>query len=215
MQQSLDNTRQQVEQSLKSTRAEVDTRLANVSATDKAARLALSAVALRQAVMSGHAYQAELKQAQALGADEKQLGPLVQFAASGLPTKADLGKELQTLLPALTKAAGTPQAPAGFLARLEANAGKIVRVSPVNAPHGDKPADVLARLEVDAAHDDIAAALADLNRLPAPARAPAQDWIAKVKGRQSALAAARNFAASTAQALGQTPGAPAPAAGGK
>ncbi len=47
-------------------------------------------------------------------------------------------------------------------------------------------------------------ALADLDKLPPPARAPAQSWIAKAKARQQALAAARNFAASTARALGQT-----------
>ena len=76
--------------------------------------------------------------------------------------------------------------------------------SPINAPKGDTPSDVLARLEVAAAHDDIDDALADLAKLPQAARAPARDWIAKAKARQAALAAARDFAASAARALGQT-----------
>ena len=37
---------------------------------------------------------------------------------------------------------------------------------------------------------------------PMPTRAPAQDWIEKAKARQAALAAARQFAADTARALG-------------
>ena len=64
------------------------------------------------------------------------------------------------------------------------------------------PSAVLARIEVDAAKADIDGALADLGKLPEAARAPAQGWIAKAKARQAALAAARQFAADTARALG-------------
>ncbi len=189
-----------LEQSLAAARGEI----AKASATDRTARLALSAVALRAAVASGHPYQAELAQAKALGADEKQLAPLAQFAASGVPAKSALAHELRALIPALLKTSGAQEPPKGFLERLQANAGKIVRFSPINAPQGGTPADRLARIEIAAAHDDIHAALADLDKLPQEARAPAQAWIDKVKAREQALAAARAFAASTAHALGQT-----------
>ena len=53
---------------------------------------------------------------------------------------------------------------------------------PVNAPQGDEPSAVLARLEVDAANADIAAALADLAKLPDKVRAPAAAWIEKAQG---------------------------------
>ena len=49
---------------------------------------------------------------------------------------------------------------------------------------------VLARLEVDAANADMAAALADLGKLPEKVRAPAAGWIEKAKARQAAVAAA-------------------------
>ena len=88
------------------------------------------------------------------------------------------------------------QAPAGgFLERLEANAGKLVRIRPVDAPAGDDASAVLARIEIEAAHADIAGALVDLGKLDAAVRAPAQDWIAKAQARQAALAAARQLAA--------------------
>src|SRR5665647_701560 len=99
----------------------------------------------------------------------------------------------------MLKASGA-QAPAGgFLERLQANAGKLVRIRPVDAPPGDDPAAVLACVEIAAAHADIAAALSDLGKLSIATRAPAQDWINKADARQAALAAARQFAAETAR----------------
>ena len=128
------------------------------------------------------------------------LGP---FAAGGLPTEATLAGELRALIPAMLKSSGA-QAPAGnFLERLQANAGKLVRVRPVDAPAGDDASAVLARLEIEAAHADIGSALADLGRLDATARAPAQAWIAKAQARQAAIAAARELAADAARALGK------------
>ena len=121
------------------------------------------------------------------------MAPLEPFAASGVPTKAALARQLTALIPAMLKASGAQKPPAGFLERLQANAGSLVRIKPVNAPAGDQPSDVLARIEVAAANADIAGALADLGKLPAAARAPAQAWIAKAKARQQALAAARAF----------------------
>ena len=57
---------------------------------DKAARLALTAAALRDAVIRGVPFSAELEEARALGADEKHLAPLAPFAASGVPSAATL-----------------------------------------------------------------------------------------------------------------------------
>jgi hypothetical protein len=188
-----------LEESVKAARAQ----LAKTSAIDGAARLALSAAALRDAAISGAPYQAALAQAKALDADEKSLAPLEPFAASGVPTKAALSRQLTDLIPAMLKASGTQKPPAGFLERLQANAGSLVRIRPMNAPAGDTPSDLLARIEVEAANADIDGALADLGKLPEPARAPAQAWIAKAKARQQALAAARAFAADAAGKLGK------------
>lgn len=178
------------------------TQIAKATASDKSARLALSAGALREAVVRGAPFDDELTQAKSLGADEKVLRPLMPFAATGVPNEKQLSAELRALLPALQKAAGSPAASGGFIERLQANAENLVRIRPVDAPPGNDPAAVLARIEVDAAHDDVAGALADLSHLPEKMRAPAQGWIEKAKSRQAALAAARQFAADSARALG-------------
>jgi hypothetical protein len=187
-----------LEQSAKLARDDI----AKTSASDMAGRLALSAAALRNAVVSGAPFAAELAQVKSLGADEKSLAPFAPFAVTGVPALAMLAQELRALLPDMLKLSGA-QAPAGgFLERLQANAGQLVRIQPVDKPLGDDPSAVLARLEIDTAHADIAAALADLGKLGDAARAPAQAWIAKAQARQLVLSASRVFAADAARALG-------------
>lgn len=187
-----------LEQSSKAARDEI-TKTADA---EVAARRALSAAALRNAVVSGAPYSGELAQAKSLGADEAKLAPLAPFAASGVPSAASLSQELRALIPAMVKASGAQTPSGGFLERLQANASKLVRVTPVDAPAGDDPSAVLARIEIESAHADIAGALADLGKLPEAARAPASSWIAKVKARQAALDAANALAADSARALG-------------
>ena len=202
----LANARSKIEGEIKSVRGDVTSaqgKIANAAAGARAARLALSAAALRNAVFSGAPYADELAQAKSLGADAKTLAPLDVFAAKGVPRKTALANELSKLIPTMRKAAGAQKATGSFLDRITANASKLVRITPVEAPAGSDPSDVLARIETEAAHADIANALADLAKLPDKVRAPAKDWIARAKARQAALAAAQSFAASAARALGK------------
>jgi hypothetical protein len=173
------------------------------SATDRPARLALGAAALRDVVVSGAPFAAALAQAKSLGADEKTLMPLEPFAATGVPTPAALAQELRTLWPVILKLSGAQAPEGGFLERLQANAGKLVRIRPVDAPPGDDASAVLARIELEAARNDIGGALNDLGKLPDAARAPAQAWIRQANERQAALTAARAYAVESARALAQ------------
>jgi hypothetical protein len=190
-----------LEQSAKSARDDI----AKTAAADMPARLALSAAALRDLAFGGAPLASALAQAKSLGADEKLLAPLEPFAASGVPTQAALVQELRATLPAMVKLSGAAAPTGGFIERLQANAGNLVRVRPVDAPPGDDTSAVLARVEIEAAHGDIAAALGDLGKLPDAQRAPAQAWIKKANDRQAALAAARAFVTTAAAALGPKP----------
>ena len=187
-----------LEQSAKAAREEI----AKTSSRDSAARQALSAAALRDAVVSGAPFAAELAQAKSLGAIDKEISVLEPFAATGIPSPAALAQELHNLLPAMVNLAGAQAPQGGFLERLQANAGKLVRIRPVDAPPSDDPLAVLSRIENDVAKSDVAAALADLGKLPNPIRAPAQDWISKAQAREGALKAARQYAADAARAIG-------------
>ncbi len=192
-----------LEQSAKLARADI----AKASSADFSARLALSAAALRDAVTSGAPFADELAAVKQLGGDDKALAPLAPFATTGVPTAPALAQELHALLPAMLQISGAAAPEGGFLERLQANAGKLVRIRPVTAPTGDEPSAVLARIEIDTAKADIAAALSDLGKLDSATRAPAQAWTAKAQARQAALAAAKQYAAETARALGSKAGA--------
>ena len=110
-------------------------------------------------------------------------------------------------MPAITRAA-EPRSAAGvdggFMARLRARASEFVQIRPVGETAGDDPAAIVARLNSEAARQNIAGAVADLAKLPAAAKAPAQAFIAKVQARTAAIAAAQRVAADALAALGKS-----------
>jgi hypothetical protein len=187
-----------LEQATQAARKEI----AQNTAAALASRLSLAVATLRNAVVSGAPYEAELKQAQALGADAKQLAPLQRFAASGVPSDTKLAEQLRALLPGLAESAAPAQASGSFIDRLRENAERLVRVTPANAPAGDDPSHVLTRLSFDAGHADIAAAMTDIQKLPPDTQQKAADWIALAKARNETLAAAHSLARNAAQSLG-------------
>jgi hypothetical protein len=172
---------------------------------DRAARFTIAAEALRAAVERGTPYQAELAALGALGVDQKATAPLEPFAASGVPSTAALAHELDALTPALQQASEPGSGDATFLGRLKANAEKLVRVTPAGAPAGNDPAAVLARIRFDAAHGDIAAALAAIDALPDSAKSLAAAWRKKAAACEAALAASRQIASDALTALAKPP----------
>ncbi len=171
------------------------------TADDRAARLTVAAEALRAAVERGAPYPAELAAAKSLGADQSATGPLEAFAAAGVPAARALAHDLASLIPALRQAADPASSDSSFLSRLESNAQRLVRITPVDAPPGDDPASVVTRVDVDAAHADIAAALADIAKLPDAAKPLAAAWVEKAQARNAAIAASRKLAADALAAL--------------
>src|ERR1700675_1583253 len=171
------------------------------TADDRAARLTVAAEAWRAAVERGAPYQAELAAVKSLGADQSATAPLEPFAEAGVPRAAALAHELASLVPALRHAAEPAASNSSFLDRLENDARRLVEITPIDAPPGDDPASVVTRISVDAAHTDIAAALADIAKLPDAAKPLAAAWVEKAQARNAAIAASRKLAADALAAL--------------
>jgi hypothetical protein len=171
-------------------------------ASDRAIRLAFATAALRAAVERGEPFAGELAAARPLALDAA-LAPLESFAATGVPSNAALARELTALVPALRRAAEAVPAESGFLDRLKSSAQRLVRIRPADEIPGDEPAAIVARIEVKAAHADVAGALADLAKLPPPVRLPAQPWIDKAQARIAAIDMSRQIAADAISALGK------------
>jgi hypothetical protein len=171
------------------------------SATDQAVRLTVAAQALRTAVASGAPYQAELKAVLALGAEQSTAAPLDAFAATGVPARDMLARELAALMPGLRQAAGSSSSETTFLGKLKANAEKLVEFTPAEPPPGNDPAAVITRLDIDADRADIGAALSDIAALPDHAKSLAADWAKKAQAREVAIAASRSIAADALSSL--------------
>jgi hypothetical protein len=188
-----------LEQSVRDSQAELARRL---SADDAKGRFAIAALALRDMVDSGTPFAPELASAKSLSGDAAAFAPLESFASSGVPSAASLGRELAGLMPAIWKIARKDEVQQEtFLERLKANASKIIRIRPAGDVVGDDPTSVSTRVETRAEHADIRGALAELNKLPPDARAPAAAWIKKAEARNAAIAAARNVSQTALAAL--------------
>ncbi len=189
-----------LEQALKAADAE----RAAIAADDRKSRVAVVSAILLSAVERGVPFAAELAAAKALAPDSNGLAPLESFAAGGVPSPAALSHELRALIPAMLKLTEreTPQ-DGGFLDKLQANAERLVRIRPVGEVAGDRPVDVLTRIEAKAGSSDITGALQELAKLPPQIRTPAEGWIRKADARNVALAAARQFSIGALAALGK------------
>ena len=180
--------------------------LASAGANDRSARLTIAAEALRAAVERGAPYQAELTAVHTLGVDQKMTAPLEPLAAGGVPSASALARELEALVPALAEASEPRSGDTSFVERLKANAQKLVRITPLDAPAGNEPQAVVERIRLDAAHADIGAALADINALPESAKPLAAAWSKNAAAQETALSASRQIAADALAALVQSSG---------
>jgi hypothetical protein len=193
-----------LQNAIKTLDADLAKRTSSSHADDRTTRLAIAAEALRAVVERGAPFTAELAAAKALGADPEATARLEPLAAQGLTGTAELGRELAALTPALRGALAPERSDNSILAKIESQAQKLVRITPVGtsgAPVGDDPAALIARLNADTARGDIDAALAETAKLPDPARALAQAWSNKAAARQAALADSRHIAAQALASL--------------
>ncbi len=170
---------------------------------DQTIRVATVAMALRSAVERNGPFTAELAAARSLGLDERALATLAPFAATGLPTRNELFRTLSTLVPELRRLSVPSAQELGYLDRLQASALKMLNIRPVRDEPGDDPATVMSRLEFKMPQQDVEAMVAELDKLPAPARDLAQGWRTKALARQEALESARLIATASLAKLGE------------
>ena len=175
----------------------------NKPADDKPLRLVVAAALLDVAVRHGDPFAAELAAAKSLSPNADALKPLDGFAATGVPSPPMLCRELLALVPKLS-----PSAPestttgTGIIDRLKAGATKLVKVERTDSIGSDRGA-VVARVTAAALRNDVAETKRELNSLSPDDRAAAQAWLEKVKARDAALAASRQFAEQSMASLTQ------------
>jgi hypothetical protein len=171
-------------------------------ADDKPLRLVVAAALLDVAVRHGDPYAAELAAAKSLSPNADALTPLDAFAATGVPNPPLLSRELLALVPKLAPSAQDNAAAGGIIARLQAGAERLVKVERTDAVGSDRRA-VVARATAAALRNDVTDATRELDSLSPADRAAAQGWLDKVKARDAALAASRQFVEQSMASLAQ------------
>jgi hypothetical protein len=179
---------------------------ASVPKPDEALRFALVAAGLRSALERGEPFTAELAAAKTVGIDPALLAQLGPFASTGVPNVQELFRELGGLIPEMLKVSAPAAQEGSYLDRLQAHAERLVRIRPVGDQAGDDPATVIGRIERDMARRDLAAVLAELDKLPAPAQAIAETWRKKALARQTAGEASTKLVAASFAKLGASTG---------
>jgi hypothetical protein len=164
-------------------------------ADDKPLRLVVAAALLDVAVRHGDPFAAELSAAKSLSQNADALKPLDGFATTGVPSPPVLCRELLALVPKLAPppAQENETTGSGIVDRLKASAAKLVKVERTDAVGSDRGA-VVARVTAAALRNDVADTRRELDSLSAADRAAAQGWLDKVKARDAALTASRQFA---------------------
>ncbi len=156
--------------------------------------------ALRDVLNSGAPFATELAAVRALLAERAvKLQPLERAATTGLPTTAQLARRFAELAPVIAR---EPDAEGGYLSRLVTSASRLVELRPVGEIKGETAAAVVARIEMRLRHDDLAVALAEADRLPAPAKTTAAEWIAAARAKRNADVALKELIAAALLALG-------------
>jgi len=145
--------------------------------------LAIAASALKSAADRGAPFSAELATLQAIAPDLPEAAALGAYAETGVATREQLLAEWDATADAILLAAEPPDPNAGFFDRLLTSAENLVSVRPVGAVAGEGVNQRVARMEVALNNGDLAAALAEFDALPEPAKAAAAGFAERARAR--------------------------------
>jgi uroporphyrinogen-III synthase len=163
---------------------------------------------LREALARGAPYASALATLHAIGADEpavaQVLPALEPHAERGVPTQADLRARFDNVAADVVRQARV-SATQEWWRPIAERLSSLISVRRVGDVEGDSPAALVARAEQKLAAGDLAAAVAEVEKLNGDAAAPAQSWLADARARLAADAA---LARLSAQVLRSGQGAP-------
>jgi hypothetical protein len=163
-----------------------------------AAAVLLAVGQLRESVLAGRPYEAEIAALRELEDSPEIDDILATHAAQGVQTRAVLVSRFAALPSAIVAAGG--EEGGDVWSRIERWARRLVTIRPLGETGGDDPAAIAARAEARVAAGDLAAAVAELSALKGPAAAVAASWRTLAERR---LAAERALGELQSTALAQ------------
>lgn len=160
---------------------------------------------LREAVGAGRPYTVELAALRTLAPGIGDLGALPARAETGIPTVAELARAFQTVAEASVPTPATPT-DESFFDSVIASAKSAVKIRRIDAEEtGDTAGAVLARAATHLKQGDVAAAVKEVDALPAPARDAFAGWLEDAHARISADATLSTLQSAVLASMGGAP----------
>jgi hypothetical protein len=144
---------------------------------------AVAAAGLKAAIDRGGAFEAELNTFAKVAGDDPAVAKLRDFAASGVPARAEIQRDVGAAADAMLEAAAQPDPNQGLAARLFSSAVSVVKVRQVGQVEGSTPEAVVARIEDAVRNGDLVAAAREWDGLPEPSKAAGEAFKRKLDAR--------------------------------
>ncbi|WP_184320173.1 COG4223 family protein [Rhizobium phaseoli] len=134
---------------------------------DVAVARAIAAAALKAAIDRGGPFVAELDTFAGVAPDDPAVADLRSFAETGIPSRAELVRQVPEVATAVVEAVNQPDPNQNWSDRLMASAKSLVTVRPVGNIEGESVEAIAARMEDKVKNGDLLGASAEWNALPA------------------------------------------------
>ncbi|SCB45944.1 COG4223 family protein [Rhizobium multihospitium] len=163
-------------QSQASSDAEVSKRLDDAEkklsgpSQESAVARAIAAAALKAAIDRGGPFQPELDTFANVAPDDPAVADLKNFAQTGVPSRADLIRQVSDVATAIVATAQTDDPNQSWSSRLMSGAKSLVQVRPVGNVPGDGIDAIAARFEDKVRNGDLPGAVTEWNSLPDAAK---------------------------------------------
>ncbi|WP_221109188.1 COG4223 family protein [Rhizobium lentis] len=137
---------------------------------DVAVARAIAAAALKAAIDRGGPFLAELDTFAGVAPDDPAVADLRAFAETGVPSRAELIRQVPDVATAIVEAVNQPDPNQSWSDRLMASAKSLVTVRPVGNIEGENIEAIAARMEDKVKNGDLPGASSEWNNLPAPGK---------------------------------------------
>ncbi|RDJ09581.1 COG4223 family protein [Rhizobium grahamii] len=149
--------------------AEAEKKL-NEPRQDVAVAQAIAAAALKAAIDRGGPFVAELDTLAGVSPDDPAIADLRNFAATGVPSRAELARQVPDVATAIVDSVNQTDANQSWSDRLMAGAKSLVKVRPVGNVDGESVEAIAARMEDKVKNGDLQGAASEWADLPAEAK---------------------------------------------
>ena len=145
--------------------------------------VAIASAGLKAAIDRGGPFTAELDTLAGIDANDPAVKELKSFAATGVPSRADLVAQFSDVADRILGAINAGNPNQSLTDRLLSSAFSVVKVRPVGNVEGDTPEAIVARMETKLTNGDLKGADAEWQKLPAAGKQVSADYAKSLSAR--------------------------------